>query len=355
MIRSVWWSAKTPGDPPFDTAHLKVYYPAKAGGTDTERLTGIFPPDPERAPYPVVVFCSGVNVGQDAYRWLATEIAAAGFVVVTFDRVAELFGGVRGVVPPGRQSGGAMGITPGVDLDAARPDTYGTRPTCPTIPAILDALAEIDLFKGLLDLDRIALGGHSAGGTVVLQSARFFPGVRAVFGYGTHTMVATMLGWPAGTVLPAQVECPVLLAVGGRDGVIMGSSDRYGQDPHNATADPVTRTFEEALSGQDDLLAVLPGANHFTIADPIDPTAARAFLDLDAETDPALSRRAYAELLTGFLLTHVHADAHSHAHAHAAHLDHPPGQAHTHTHDQGPNTTPAADPALIELRRRPAD
>ncbi|GAA2730695.1 alpha/beta hydrolase family protein [Actinocorallia aurantiaca] len=290
LIRSLWWSARTQGEPPFDTAHLKVYYPAHAEGTDAERLTGVFPPVPGE--HPIVVFCSGVNVAQDSYRSLAIGIAEAGYVVVTFDRVAELFGG-------------QYGLTCGVDLDAARPDAYGTRPTCPTIPAILDALRGIDLLKDSLDFDRVALGGHSAGGTVVLQSARFFPGVRAAFGFGTHTMVATMLGWPAGTVLPAQVECPVFLSVGTRDGVIMGSSDRYGQD---GFADPVTRTFDEALPGEGHLFAVLDGANHFAVADPVDPTAARAFLDLEPERDPAESRAAYLEVLIAFLRARLNGD-----------------------------------------------
>lgn len=307
-VRSLWWSAGSGGSPPFDTAHIKVYYPARAQGTDAERLSGQIPPDPEGAPYPVVVFCSGVNVEQAVYRPFATAIAAAGFAVVTFDRVAELFGG-------------QVGLTPGVDLDAARPDAYGTRPTCPALPAVIGALEEIGPLKGVLDLDRIALGGHSAGGTVVLQSARFVPGVRACFAYGAHTMVATMLGWPAGTVLPAQVERPVLLGVGTRDGVITGSSDRYGQD---AGADPVTRTFTEALSGPGDLLAVLKGANHFAIADPVDPTAARAFLDLEPETDPAAARGAYTDLTVAFLRAHL----------------------------RGEETAPSADPAHIDLRRR---
>jgi dienelactone hydrolase len=325
-VRSLWWAAATDGEPPFDTAHLKVYYPAKAEHTDAERLSGVLPVDGDRAPYPVVVFCSGINVGQDAYRWLAAEIASAGFVVVTFDRVAELFGG-------------QVGITPGVDLEAARPESYGRRPTCPTIPAVLEALEGIDLLKGVLDLDRIALGGHSAGGTVVLQSARFFPGVRACFTWGTHTMVATMLGWPAGTVLPAQVDCPVLLGVGTRDGVIMGSSDRYGEQA--AAQDPVTRTFYEALSGPGDLLAVVPGANHFMIADPVDATAARAFLDLSAESDPGTARRAYAELVVAFLRTHVRGDDVT-----------PPDLA---PPDLAPPdlAPPDHDPSLIDVRRRP--
>ncbi|WP_330180382.1 dienelactone hydrolase family protein [Nocardia sp. NBC_01503] len=292
MIRSLWWSVRTDGDAPFDTAHMKVYYPAVASRDDAERLTGVFAPDPAHAPYPVVIFLSGVNVGQDSYRRYVTALAESGFAVVTFDRVAELFGGQRG-------------LTPGVDIDAARPSTYGTRPTCPTIPAVLTALAELNAsepLRGALDLDRIALGGHSAGGTVVLQSASYFPAVRAVFAWGAHTMVATMLGWDPGTVLPAQVNCPVLLGVGTNDGVITGSADRYGEGADRP--DPVARTFAEALPEGDHLLAVVPGANHFGIAD-ADPTAARAFLDGPAETD---ALPGFARLTALFLRAHLRAD-----------------------------------------------
>ncbi|MEV6773882.1 dienelactone hydrolase family protein [Nocardia sp. NPDC051030] len=294
LIRSLWWSARTGGESPFDTAHLKVYYPAVASGSDAERLTGVFAPDPAEAPYPVVIFLSGVNVGQDSYRRFATAVAESGFVVVTMDRVAELFGG-------------QVGLTPGVDLDAARPDAYGTRPTCPAIGAVLDALAELNELpplQGTLDLDRVALGGHSAGGTVVLQSARFFPSVAAVFAWGAHTMVATMLGWEPGTVLPAQVNCPVLLGVGTEDGVIQGSADRYGEDGADRP-DPVHRTFTEALPEGEHLLAVVQGANHFGIAD-ADPTAARAFLDGPGGTD---ALPPFARLTSAFLRTHLRGDA----------------------------------------------
>ncbi|MEU7143256.1 alpha/beta hydrolase [Nocardia sp. NPDC046473] len=289
-IRSLWWSARTAGEAPFDTAHLKVYYPAIATGSDTERLSGVFTPDPSAAPYPVVVFLSGVNVGQDSYRGFVTAIAESGFVVVTFDRVAELFGGQRG-------------LTVGVDLDAARPDAYGTRPTCPAIGTVLDALTELNTqgpLLGALDLNRVALGGHSAGGTVALQSARFFPAIGAVFAWGAHTMVATMLGWPAGTVLPAQVACPVLLGVGTNDGVIKGSADRYGEDGADRP-DPVARTFAEALPPGEHLLAVIPDANHFGIAE-ADPTAARAFLDGPDDADAV---RPFARMTSAFLRTHL--------------------------------------------------
>ncbi|MEV6300010.1 dienelactone hydrolase family protein [Actinoplanes sp. NPDC051861] len=290
-VRSVWWAASIPGAvAPFDTAHLRVFYPSRPTGSDEERLTGVFPADPSLAPYPVVLIVSGVNVGQEAYRWLAVELASRGYVAVTYDWVGELFGGLRG-------------ITPGVELAAARPDAYGTRATTPSVPAVLSALSEIS-FSNLLNLGNVGLIGHSAGGTVILQSARFFPEVKAVAAYGTHTMVATMLGWPAGTVLPAQVDCPVLLMNGENDGVINGSADRYGSP---AGRDPISRTFDEALPGSDGdhLQVTFSGANHFGIAHPVDETAARAFLDEEATTDPAATRAALADVTAAFLDVHL--------------------------------------------------
>jgi dienelactone hydrolase len=241
---------------------------------------------------------SGVNVGQEAYRWLAASLAEQGIVAVTYDWVGTLFGGLHG-------------ITPGVDLDAARPDGYGTRATCPSLRPVLDALATMSgPVAGLLDLDNVALIGHSAGGTVALQSARFVPEVKAVATYGAHTMVATMLGWPAGTVLPANADCPIMLVAGEHDGVINGSADRYGEDAE-VRKDPITRTFEEGLPDADgaNLLIKLAGANHFGMVHPVDHTAARAFLDQEATTDPAVSRELLAGLIGAFLRTHLASDA----------------------------------------------
>ncbi|MEV4414057.1 dienelactone hydrolase family protein [Catellatospora sp. NPDC049609] len=294
-IRSVWWATTVPGhEPPFDTAHLRVYYPAAPDGSDRERLSGVMAAETSGAPYPVAVIVSGVNVGQEAYRWLACALAERGIVAVTYDWVGTLFGGLHG-------------ITPGVDLDAARPDGYGKRPTTPSLRPVLDALAAMTgPLAGLLDLDRVALIGHSAGGTVALQSARFVPEVKAVATYGAHTMVATMLGWPAGTVLPAQADCPVLLVAGTNDGVINGSADRYGEDAATRR-DPITRTFDEALPDRDgaNLLVRLAGANHFAIVHPVDHTAARAFLDQPAEGDPDAHRALLADLLGVFCQAHL--------------------------------------------------
>jgi predicted dienelactone hydrolase len=194
LVRSIWTSTKVPGlDAPNDTAHLKVYYPAVYGGTLEERMTGIMPADSEGGPYPVVLFLSGVNIGQDSYRWLMIELAKAGYIALTFDMIAE-------------QTAGYYGTTPGLDLGVLKPGEYGTRPASIAIEPILATLGEQNAngpLAGMLDLDRIVIAGHSGGGTVAMESARaaFFPACKATFSYSAHCVPADVLGFPKGTVL----------------------------------------------------------------------------------------------------------------------------------------------------------
>ncbi|MCY0930174.1 hypothetical protein OTB20_29090 [Streptomyces sp. H27-H1] len=270
-VRSLWWACRVPGlKEPFDTAHLRVFYPARATGSDAERLTGVVAADAGSGPFPVVVLLPGINVPADSYRWLAVLLAGRGFVVVTPELVGELFGG-------------SHGVTPGIDLEACGPGAYGSRATTPLIGAVLAALAErapASPLAGLLDAERVVVGGHSAGGTVALQSAAHVPGLRGVFTYGAHTLVAAALGHPPGTVLPVGAEVPVLLMSGEHDGVVAASTDRYGAAPA-AIADPVARTFHDALTdaGGAHAWVKIAGAGHFTICDPVDATSARSFLE----------------------------------------------------------------------------
>lgn len=287
-VRSLWWACRVPGlKEPFDTAHLRVFYPARATGSDHERLTGVVAADAERGPFPVVVLLPGINVPADSYRWLAVLLAGRGLVAVAPELVGELFAG-------------SHGVTPGIDLEACGPGAYGTRATTPLIGAVLTALAElapVSPLAGLLDTTRVVVGGHSAGGTVALQSAAHVPGLRGVFTYGAHTRVAAALGHPPGTVLPVAADVPVLLMSGEHDGVIAASSDRYGAtagpgrrgrpattDPaatDPVATDPVAATFHRALADADGAhaWAKVAGAGHFTFCDPVDETSARGFLE----------------------------------------------------------------------------
>jgi dienelactone hydrolase len=299
VVRAAFAAATVPGvDAPWNTIHLKVHYPAVFSGDDAERLSGDVAVDPAVTPLPVVVFLNGINVGPEAYGWLARRLAASGRAVVTFSWVSELF--------PGQ-----YGITCGLDMAAVTPDTYGTRASANAVGPILDALARMHAgsgpLAGALDLDRVALGGHSAGATITYENAspRFVPGLACAFGFGGHTMASTMLGWPPDTLLDIPGDVPLLVLGGTRDGVMAGSSDRYGQDGH--TTDPVVRTFTDAIpeSSAPAYLALVEGANHFAIGHPHDPSSARGFLDMEPVGDPADHRHVIAGLVDAFLVRHL--------------------------------------------------
>ncbi len=293
-VRAVHAACTVPtNQAPYDTVHLKVFYPAAPTGDLAEKMTGVVAADAARAPYPVVVLFNGINVSADSYRWLAEDLASRGYAVVTFTFVEEVFG--TGVA-----------VSPGIDVEMIKPETFGSAPSGTAVQPVLDALAKLGApLEGLLDLDRVALGGHSGGGTVVLQSANpaWFPQVRAVFTYGAHAMASTILGWPVGHVMDLSDDIAVLLATGEYDGVMAASAVRYGEEGGVDRIDPVERTFDQSFAGGrgDVHHLVLKGANHFTVAHPLDLTSARAFLDEPATADEDVARAALADALALFL------------------------------------------------------
>lgn len=292
IVRAFFTAVKVEGyAAPYDTLHMKVYYPAALTGSDVERNTGNVAADRTRAPFPIVVFLSGVNVGAEAYGWLAECLVQRGMVFVTFNWVGETLPGV-------------IGLTPGVDLKMLRPETYGKGATGSALPAVFAELERIQdgrsggsALQGLLDLEHVVLGGHSAGGTIALQNAdvRYFPQVKAAFAYGAHTMAATMLGFAPGTVLPLS-PLPMLLLGGTEDGVIAASSGRYGE---NGASNPIVRTFRESV--QAGALVMLEGANHFTFTHVLDTTTGRGFLEAPATQPEEQLRALMAELVCRFI------------------------------------------------------
>ncbi len=296
MIRCLFRAARVPGAlPPHDTLHVRIYYPAAPPSTEAERMSGELPVAQGCAPLPVVIFCSGINIPCAGYHWLAVALAQAGLATVLYDYVAETLPGV-------------IGLTPGIDLERVRPTTYGSGPTCPALAPLLDLLADLNSRHGplhaALDLTAVALGGHSAGGTVALHNGGYFPAVAAVFAYAGHTVASTLLGFPPDTVLPIA-DKPTLLMRGDRDGVIAASRGRYG---HGPAADPVARTFAEALPATARgpfYEAAIAGANHLAIVHPQDETTGRAFLDEEPGRPVAAIRQTIASLLLTFLARHL--------------------------------------------------
>jgi dienelactone hydrolase len=275
--------------PPYNTVHFRIFYPAHYTGTDAERLTGSLPPDLTDAPWPVVVILPGINVGSEGYRWIAERLAANGIAAVTYSFVTEVMAG-------------NVGLSPGLDLSAVRPQTYGTRPSCTVLTPLLDALKAMSgAVVAQLDLTRILTFGHSAGGTVALENARpdWFPGLLGVIGFGAHTVPSLIIGHPEGTVLGIG-PVPTLLIEGEFDGVIARSQDRYGTalaEGHH----PVVRTFREGVSDPTgaSVRVVVRNATHLSILDPVDSTTARGFLE-PPEIEPDGTREVLGELIVSF-------------------------------------------------------
>ena len=296
-VRSLFHAVKVAdATTPYDTIHLKVFYPVMSGGTLSLGMGGI-PADPQQAPFPVAIFFGGIDCGAELYRWLAVKLATRGLVVVTFNWIAENLPGM-------------VALTPGLDLKNLAPNIYGTAPTASALPALLAGLAELNsrgVLAGLLDLERVILGGHSAGGRVAIESANpsFYPQVVAGFSYGAHTAGIVQLGYAPGTILAVADALPMMLIGGTCDGVIASSSSLYGLTWDRPTT-PIERTFQMMLGGNNDrYLLLLAGANHFTIADPVDPTVGTSYLDFPATQSEEQSRDLIAEAIGLFIDAHV--------------------------------------------------
>ncbi|BAY96378.1 hypothetical protein NIES37_03100 [Tolypothrix tenuis PCC 7101] len=284
--------------PPYDTIHLKVFYPGQMSGSNQEQDMGIVPADSQLAPFKVVIFFNGINCGPEIYQWLAVKLAERGLVVVTFSWVAQNLPGM-------------VSLTPGVDIKMLTPNTYGSGPTAWALSTLLSELERLQsegVLAGLLDLQHIILGGHSAGGRVAIESAnpQFVPQVVASFAYGAHTAAGVQIGYPSGTILPLPNAVPLMLIGGTCDGVIFQSSNRYGINWEYPTT-PIVRTFKEAISSHrgDNYLLLLEGANHFSIAYPFDSTTGTPYLDFPATQPEEQLRNVIAEMIGLFIDAHV--------------------------------------------------
>ena len=201
---------------------------------------------------------------------------------------------------------GYISLTPGLSIGALTPDHYGQEPSATAVAPILAELCGVNengVLAGTLDLQRVVLGGHSAGGTVALLNARpdWFPGICAAFSYGAHAGAATALGYDADAMFDLPSQLPVLLMGGTRDGCIANSSERYGDTQASAT-ERVERSFDEALDCDrgDCYLAIIDGANHFSLAWPEDHCTGRPFIDLPTTRDDAAIRSMLCALIVQF-------------------------------------------------------
>ena len=280
---------------PFDVIQTKIFYPNLAPQNDLEKNSGILSPVKSKIPFPVVIMLNGVNCPPESYNWLANYLCPQGFVFVTFSWITN------------ELPGGMQGLTPGIDVRFMNYENYGKGATGSAIQPILDDLKEVNsngLLENCLDLDNIHLGGHSAGGSIALMNAEFFPNVKSAFAYGSHTQGSTIMGFPTNYVCPITSEKPLLILGGNNDGVITWSARRYGKTDEDSTVS-LRQTFDKAISGRrgDRFLVIFEGANHFTFAHPKDSTTGRPFLDNPAPENESEIRNLIAEMTLEFLQT----------------------------------------------------
>lgn len=294
-VRAIYRATAVAGfSAPFDSLTLKIYYPCQYSDSFDERNTGFIPADPKRAPFPVVIIMPGINLSHEAYGWLARCLAEAGYVAVTYSWVTM-------------ELGDMINTSPGVQLKRLAHKRYGKKPSCPAIAAVLAELKRVQkksVLAGLLDLKKVVLGGHSAGGTMALLNANpdWFPAVRGAFSYAAHTAANVQLGWEEDSIMPITRDLPLLIMGGNRDGVIASSSHRYGDDEDSSPTERVERTFHEAVKGnrKDRYLLIVRGANHFSFAWPRDNSTGRPFLDGEEEGDGEEIRKYLASAVINF-------------------------------------------------------
>ncbi|MEP5763623.1 MAG: hypothetical protein ABJ308_03485 [Halieaceae bacterium] len=294
-VRALYRAVKVSGQAaPYDTLTLKVFYPARYGDSFEERNTGFIPVDDTRAPFPVVIIMPGINVPHESYSWLARELAGSGFVVVSYSWVAM-------------EMADLVSISPGVHIKRLTKKHYGRKPSCPALPAIFSELKRLNkngLLAGHLNLSRVVLGGHSAGGTMALLNANadWFPSVCGAFSYGAHTGGNVALGWEEGSIMPLAKDLPLLIMGGTRDGVIANSAHRYGDETQASPTERIERSFHEGIKGKrgDRYLVLIEGANHFSMVWPRDKSTGRPFLDKKSKGSNKAIRKFMAKLVVTF-------------------------------------------------------
>ncbi|WP_426574296.1 alpha/beta hydrolase family protein [Aquihabitans sp. McL0605] len=150
-------------------------------------------------PYPVVVFSHGYAGFPEQSADLVTHLASWGFVVIAPDHVERSLDGLLGTA--------AQGVTPRKDPEVLSASLDA---------AIADAKSSSSPLNGLLDLDEVAVAGHSAGAGAAYLAASSDKRFKAFISYS----VGTGQGADGKAVERPVPTIPGMVMLGTKDGII---------------------------------------------------------------------------------------------------------------------------------------
>jgi len=151
-------------------------------------------------PYPVVLFSHGFAGFPEQSADLVTHLASWGFVVIAPDHVERSLSGLLGTA--------AQGVEPREDSEVLSASLDA---------AVADASDESSPLNGLLDLDKVAVAGHSAGASAAYVTAAADDRMKAFIAYSVGT------GRPDddGNAVEREIPTvPAMVMLGEADGII---------------------------------------------------------------------------------------------------------------------------------------
>jgi len=160
--------------------------------------------------HPVVVFTHGYTGTFTDYTFLFEDLASRGYVVASVDHTFEA---TAVQFPDGRLATSVLGshVADTLQLDA-RSTSLAVAVRLSDLKFVMDELERLNAsdkspFAGKLDMSRVALAGHSLGGTTALLGVELEPRFRA----------AIAMDAPAPGPLFGTTDKPILMLVAGRD------------------------------------------------------------------------------------------------------------------------------------------
>ena len=151
-------------------------------------------------PYPVVLFSHGYAGFPEQSADLVTHLASWGFVVIAPDHVERSLSGLLGTA--------AKGVAQREDPDVLSASLDA---------AIADAEADDSPLHDLMDLDKVAVAGHSAGASAAYLTASSDDRVKAFIAYSVGTGRPDEDGKVAERPVP---DVPGMVMLGTADGII---------------------------------------------------------------------------------------------------------------------------------------